>query len=72
MRIGKCMNILRMIVEKQEYISAFSDLFEQKLSPIYFFMANPKAISFDDDILIIIRSFIKRNERVTPVQWELY
>ena len=55
------MNIIRMIVEKQEYISAFSDLFEQKLSPIYFFMANPKAISFDDDILIIIRSFIKRN-----------
>ena len=41
MRIGKCMNILRMIVEKQEYISAYADLFEQKLSPIYFFMANP-------------------------------
>lgn len=71
-RIGKCMNILRMIIEKQEYITAFSDALEEKLKPIYLFMADPTVISFDEDILIIIKGFIKKNKKVSTVQWEIY
>jgi len=65
MRIGKCMNILRMIVEKQEYISAFPHQLEEKLTPIYLYMANPLQISFDEDILIILKGFIKKSQQVT-------
>jgi hypothetical protein len=67
MRIGKCMNILRMIVEKQEYISAFPQQLEEKLMPLYLYMGNPSVISFDEDILIILKGFIKKSQRVTQV-----
>lgn len=35
-------------------------------------MANPQQISFDDDIMIILKGFIKKSQRVTQVQWEIY
>lgn len=71
-RIGKCMNVLRMVIEKQEYVLQFAQVLEEKLTPLYMFMADPRAISFDEDILMIIKSFIKRTQQVTPVQWEIF
>lgn len=70
--IGKCMNIIRMLVEKKEYISVFADEFEQRLKPLYIYMAEPEKIKFDEDIVIILKSFIKKCERVTPIQWDLF
>jgi hypothetical protein len=70
--IGKCMNILRMLVEKKEYISAFAEQFEERLKPLYLYMAEPQKINFDEDIIIILKSFIKKCERITPIQWEIY
>jgi hypothetical protein len=70
--IGKCMNIIRMLVEKKEYISAFAEQFEEKLKPLYIYMAEPQKINFDEDIVIILKSFIKKCERITPTQWEIY
>lgn len=67
MRIGKCMNILRGIIDKQEYISAFADTFEEKLKPLYMFMADPTQINFDEDILLILKSFIRRHKSVSAV-----
>lgn len=66
------MNILRMIIEKPEYVLMFHEQLEQRLKPIYLFMADPTVISFEEDILIILKAFIRRNQTVTQVQWELY
>jgi hypothetical protein len=66
------MNVIRMIVEKQEYVQHFAEALEDKLKPLYIFMADPRAISFDEDILIIMKSFIKRLQRVSPTHWEIF
>lgn len=71
-RIGKCMNVIRMIIEKQEYIKKFPEILEENLKPLYIFMADPRAITFDEDIIIILKSFIKASHSVTQTQWEIY
>lgn len=39
--INKCMNIIRVIIEKKEYISVYAEQFEERLKPLYVFMAEP-------------------------------
>jgi len=46
--------------------------FEEVLKPIFQFIANPNAISFEDDILILIKSMIKKSKKVSPILWEMF
>ena len=46
--------------------------FEESLKKLYIYMENPSQISFEDEILMIIRSFIVRTQSITPVMWELF
>jgi len=46
--------------------------FEEALKPIFQFIANPNAISFEDDILILIKSMIKKSKTVSPILWEMF
>ena len=41
--------------------------FEELLKPIFRFISEPKNISFEDDILILIKSLIKKQRKVSPM-----
>ena len=70
--INKSMNILRMIIEKKEYISAFPEQLQEGLKPLFLFMADPTKIPFYEYIIIILKSFIKKTNRVSPTDWEIF
>lgn len=46
--------------------------FEQVLKPVFQLLADPRAISFDDDIVLLIKSFIKKSKEISSVMWELF
>lgn len=46
--------------------------FEEALKPIFQFITNPNVISFEDDILILIKSMIKKSKKVSPILWEMF
>lgn len=70
--IDKCCTILRICVDNTQYMPTMKDEFEQVLKPVFQLLLNPKAISFDDDIVLLIKSFIKKSKEISPVMWELF
>jgi len=55
------MNILEKITQNKTLMTKYSADFEKLLCPIFEFMLEPKKISFEDNILVMIRNFIKRS-----------
>jgi hypothetical protein len=44
---------------------------EEMLKQLYVFMTDPKQISFEDDIVMNMKQFIRRNQAVSATQWEI-
>lgn len=44
---------------------------EEMLKQLYVFMTDPKQISFEDDIVMNMKQFIRRNQAVSSTQWEI-
>jgi hypothetical protein len=42
---------------------------EEMLKPLYNFMAEPSKVCFDDEIVLNIKQFIRRNKSVSATQW---
>lgn len=64
--ISKCWNIIRTIIDRNEYITLHFNTIELMMGPLFLFMADPKQITFDDDILMCIKSMMRKMKRVTP------
>jgi len=45
---------------------------EDSLKPLFEFMIDPSQISFDEDIVLVIKSFIKKSKSVSPTLWTLF
>ena len=48
-------------------MTRFSTQYEEAYKPIFGYMVDPSKIRFEDDILVILKSFIKRTGRVSEV-----
>jgi len=70
--INKSWNVIRLICERSEYMSKFNNEIEEMLKQLYIFMIDPKQISFEDDIVLNLKQFIRRNKSVSNVQWEMF
>lgn len=46
--------------------------FEEALKPIFRFISEPTQISFEDDILLLLKSMIKKSKSVSPIMWEMF
>lgn len=57
--VNKCFNIIRTIADRESYVVNHILDFENILDPIFDHMKNPSKIDFDEDIVLIITSFIK-------------
>ena len=46
--------------------------FEEAFKPIFSFVSEPQSITFEDDILLMLKSMIKKSKTVTPIMWEMF
>ena len=70
--LDKCCTILRICVENNTYMMNCQDQAEEELKRIFVYIQEPTQISFEDDILLLIKSLIKRRKAVVPFMWEMF
>jgi hypothetical protein len=63
--VNKSLNIVRTLVDKIDYMQPNFFEFEEILSPLFEYMKTPNRIDFDEDIILILTSFIK-NLKIIP------
>lgn len=67
MFIQKCLNILKQVTQNKALMQKYSSQYEQAYIPIFEYMVDPSKISFEDDILIILKNFIKKTGVVSDI-----
>ena len=70
--IDKCCNVLRLCLENQIYMPQLKDDFEELLKPLYLHMSDPLKISFEDDIILMLKTQIRKRKEVSPTMWEIF
>jgi hypothetical protein len=70
--INKCWNIIRQIIEIDSFIPTYYDAIENELKPLFEFMVDPSKIEFEDDIILVLKSFIKKTGQVSPTLWTIF
>ncbi len=60
------------MVDNQTYMAKMREPFEEALKPIFRFVSEPQSITFEDDILLLLKSMIKKSQSVTPIMWEMF
>lgn len=62
--INKSFNIIRCIIDKEIYVAKYIMYLEEILKPVFDYMKNPKRIDFDEDLILILTSFIKYTKTI--------
>ena len=72
--IDKCCNILRLALEDKSnvYMPHLKNEFEELLKPIYVQMADPSKISFEDDIILMLKTQIRKRKEISQTMWEIF
>jgi hypothetical protein len=70
--INKCWNIIRQVVEYNSFIPEFYNQIEESLKPLFEYMTDPRKIEFEDDIVLVLKSFIKKTKHVSVTLWTLF
>ena len=69
--IVKGWNILRQIISAKDYMPKYYEPFESILLPLFEFISDPKKIDFEDDILLAIKTLIRKRKGVTENVWRM-
>mmetsp|Transcript_1109 Transcript_1109/g.2705 ORF Transcript_1109/g.2705 Transcript_1109/m.2705 type:complete len:989 (+) Transcript_1109:2683-5649(+) len=69
--IIKCWNILRALADNPG-MKVKLDLVEQVLQPLVKGITDPKVISYDEDIVLLINSLITNRKSISPLCWEAF
>ncbi len=70
--INKCWNIIRVALEYDNVMSMFGGEIELRLQPLFEYIVKPEQIEFEDDMVMVIKTFIKKNRMVTETIWRLF
>jgi hypothetical protein len=70
--INKCWNLLRLIAETDSFMPYYSNELEEILKPLFEYMADPSMIEFEDDVVLIIKTFIKKTKHVSESMWKIF
>lgn len=57
--VNKCFNIIRTLTDNATYVTKYIIVLEEILEPLFDHMKAPSKIDFDEDIILIMTSFIK-------------
>jgi hypothetical protein len=50
----------------------YASQIEEALKPLFEFMIDPKSIEFEDDIVLTLKSLIRKTGQVSPALWALF
>lgn len=70
--INKCWNVIRQIVEIDSFIPEYYDAIENALKPLFEYITKPESIEFEDDIVLVLKTFIKKTKKVSPTIWTIF
>jgi len=42
------------------------------LKPLFEYITTPEQIEFEDDIILVLKSFIKKRQSVSPILWTIF
>jgi hypothetical protein len=70
--INKCWNVIRQIVEIPTFIPTLYNQIEEQLKPLFQFIIEPTKIEFEDEIVLVLKTFIKKTHVVSNVLWEMF
>ena len=59
------------MVDRPQYAEQ-RDYMEEALRPILSYIENPTRITFEDEIILIVKTMIKKSQIVSPIQWEMF
>ena len=60
------------MVECDSFIPQFYDKIEETLKPLFEFVVDPTNIEFEDDIVLTLKTFIKKTKSVSSTLWTIY
>jgi hypothetical protein len=60
-------NILKQLTQNKHLMAKYSESYEEAYKPIFEFMVDPSKISFEDDILNILKNFVRKTGKVSDV-----
>ena len=63
--INKCWNVIRMVCELDSFMPRYAMQIEDLLKPLYEYMSDPTSIEFEDDIILTLKSCIKKTNNVS-------
>ena len=72
MIISKCWNIVRLIADSPDFVPQYMPQIETTLLPLFDHLQYPEKNSFDDEILKVVTSFLKKAQRVTPAMQRMF
>ena len=70
--ISKCWNIIRVATENDQILLQYSGEIEERLKPLFEYVLTPEKIDFEDDMVMVIKTFIKKNRFVSETLWTLF
>lgn len=70
--INKCWNVIRMVSEFDSFMPRYAMMLEEALKPLFEFIIDPARIEFEDDIVLTLKSFIKKTNEVSQVMWTIF
>lgn len=70
--ISKCWNVIRATFDSVHLTMANLQTCEQLLTPLFEYISAPDSINFEDDIVLVCTSLVKRQEGVSPLGWKVY
>ncbi len=64
--ISKCWNIIRVIVDLEEFVPIHIDIIEEQLQPLFEYMVEPEKIEFEEEVFAVVITLIKRRKAISP------
>lgn len=61
-----------MICELDSFMPAYASQIEESLKPLFAYIEFPEKVEFEDDIVLTIKSFIKKTGQISNVLWVLF
>ena len=71
-RIGKCINVIRWIVEFEFFTGEHIQHIEEMIKPLLLFATRLNDIDFEDDLIFCIDSLIKKRKSCSPIIQETF
>lgn len=72
MFIQKCFNLIKQATQNKNMMQKHGHIYEQTLMPIFEYMVDPTKISFEDDICIILKNFIRKTNRLSDIIYKVF